>query len=222
MGNQQPQQQQQQQQQQFVNPPAGYQYYIPSNAQQGVQQFYDPVQQQYYTITPTVPVNSNSSNNQQPQQQQQAPQPQYFSTSPLPTPQLIPGSPVAPAFGQYFQQPQFVQQKQQQQQQQKDGGLPYPTMSRTTLIYNNDDTITDEQIPKSTAQQQKQDQGKGQLGSSLYPGQVNGERPGQGISQLSNEEVSTLNSNVESNPRNAVKNNEHTGDISIEVTPGND
>ena len=75
-----------------------------------VQQFYDPVQQQYYTITPTVPVNSNSSNNQQPQQQQQAPQPQYFSTSPLPTPQLIPGSPVAPAFGQYFQQPQFVQQ----------------------------------------------------------------------------------------------------------------
>ena len=222
MGNQQPQQQQQQQQQQFVNPPAGYQYYIPSNAQQGVQQFYDPVQQQYYTITPTVPVNSNSSNNQQQQQQQQAPQPQYFSTSPLPTPQLIPGSPVAPAFGQYFQQPQFVQQKQQQQQQQKDGGLPYPTMSRTTLIYNNDDTITDEQIPKSTAQQQKQDQGKGQLGSSLYPGQVNGERPGQGISQLSNEEVSTLNSNVESNPRNAVKNNEHTGDISIEVTPGND
>jgi len=222
MGNQQPQQQQQQQQQQFVNPPAGYQYYIPSNAQQGVQQFYDPVQQQYYTITPTVPVNSNSSNNQQPQQQQQAPQPQYFSTSPLPTPQLIPGSPVAPAFGQYFQQPQFVQQKQQQQQQQKDGGLPYPTMSRTTLIYNNDDTITDEQIPKSTAQQQKQDQGKGQLGSSLYPGQVNGERPGQGISQLSNEEVSTLNSNVESNPRNAVKNNEHTGDISIEVTPGKD
>jgi len=218
MGNQQPQQQQQQQQQQFVNPPAGYQYYIPSNAQQGVQQFYDPVQQQYYTITPTVPVNSNSSNNQQPQQQQQAPQPQYFSTSPLPTPQLIPGSPVAPAFGQYFQQPQFVQQKQQQ----KDGGLPYPTMSRTTLIYNNDDTITDEQIPKSTAQQQKQDQGKGQLGSSLYPGQVNGERPGQGISQLSNEEVSTLNSNVESNPRNAVKNNEHTGDISIEVTPGKD
>ncbi|EEQ46795.1 conserved hypothetical protein [Candida albicans WO-1] len=218
MGNQQPQQQQQQ----FVNPPAGYQYYIPSNAQQGVQQFYDPVQQQYYTITPTVPVNSNSSNNQQPQQQQQAPQPQYFSTSPLPTPQLIPGSPVAPAFGQYFQQPQFVQQKQQQQQQQKDGGLPYPTMSRTTSIYNNDDTITDEQIPKSTAQQQKQDQGKGQLGSSLYPGQVNGERPGQGISQLSNEEVSTLNSNVESNPRNAVKNNEHTGDISIEVTPGND
>ncbi|KAL1570987.1 PH domain-containing protein [Candida albicans] len=222
MGNQQPQQQQQQQQQQFVNPPAGYQYYIPSNAQQGVQQFYDPVQQQYYTITPTVPVNSNSSNNQQPQQQQQAPQPQYFSTSPLPTPQLIPGSPVAPAFGQYFQQPQFVQQKQQQQQQQKDGGLPYPTMSRTTSIYNNDDTITDEQIPKSTAQQQKQDQGKGQLGSSLYPGQVNGERPGQGISQLSNEEVSTLNSNVESNPRNAVKNNEHTGDISIEVTPGKD
>ncbi|KGQ84193.1 hypothetical protein MEO_04623 [Candida albicans P94015] len=222
MGNQQPQQQQQQQQQQFVNPPAGYQYYIPSNAQQGVQQFYDPVQQQYYTITPTVPVNSNSSNNQQPQQQQQAPQPQYFSTSPLPTPQLIPGSPVAPAFGQYFQQPQFVQQKQQQQQQQKDGGLPYPTMSRTTSIYNNDDTITDEQIPKSTAQQHKQDQGKGQLGSSLYPGQVNGERPGQGISQLSNEEVSTLNSNVESNPRNAVKNNEHTGDISIEVTPGND
>ncbi|KHC47714.1 hypothetical protein MEW_04598 [Candida albicans P60002] len=222
MRNQQPQQQQQQQQQQFVNPPAGYQYYIPSNAQQGVQQFYDPVQQQYYTITPTVPVNSNSSNNQQPQQQQQAPQPQYFSTSPLPTPQLIPGSPVAPAFGQYFQQPQFVQQKQQQQQQQKDGGLPYPTMSRTTSIYNNDDTITDEQIPKSTAQQQKQDQGKGQLGSSLYPGQVNGERPGQGISQLSNEEVSTLNSNVESNPRNAVKNNEHTGDISIEVTPGND
>ena len=222
MGNQQPQQQQQQQQQQFVNPPAGYQYYIPSNAQQGVQQFYDPVQQQYYTITPTVPVNSNSSNNQQPQQQQQAPQPQYFSTSPLPTPQLIPGSPVAPAFGQYFQQPQFVQQKQQQQQQQKDGGLPYPTMSRTALIYNNDDTITDEQIPKSTAQQQKQDQGKGQLGSSLYPGQVNGERPGQGISQLSNEEVSTLNSNVESNPRNAVKNNEHTGDISIEVTPGKD
>ena len=221
MGNQQPQQQQQQQQQQFVNPPAGYQYYIPSNAQQGVQQFYDPVQQQYYTITPTVPVNSNSSNNQQPQQQQ-APQPQYFSTSPLPTPQLIPGSPVAPAFGQYFQQPQFVQQKQQQQQQQKDGGLPYPTMSRTALIYNNDDTITDEQIPKSTAQQQKQDQGKGQLGSSLYPGQVNGERPGQGISQLSNEEVSTLNSNVESNPRNAVKNNEHTGDISIEVTPGKD
>ncbi|KHC64138.1 hypothetical protein MGI_04655 [Candida albicans P75016] len=218
MGNQQPQQQQQQ----FVNPPAGYQYYIPSNAQQGVQQFYDPVQQQYYTITPTVPVNSNSSNNQQPQQQQQAPQPQYFSTSPLPTPQLIPGSPVAPAFGQYFQQPQFVQQKQQQQQQQKDGGLPYPTMSRTTSIYNNDDTITDEQIPKSTAQQQKQDQGKGQLGSSLYPGQVNGERPGQGISQLSNEEVSTLNSNVESNPRNAVKNNEHTGDISIEVTPGKD
>ncbi|RLP65863.1 hypothetical protein L150_04639 [Candida albicans Ca529L] len=218
MGNQQPQQQQQQ----FVNPPAGYQYYIPSNAQQGVQQFYDPVQQQYYTITPTVPVNSNSSNNQQPQQQQQAPQPQYFSTSPLPTPQLIPGSPVAPAFGQYFQQPQFVQQKQQQQQQQKDGGLPYPTMSRTASIYNNDDTITDEQIPKSTAQQQKQDQGKGQLGSSLYPGQVNGERPGQGISQLSNEEVSTLNSNVESNPRNAVKNNEHTGDISIEVTPGND
>lgn len=218
MGNQQPQQQQQQ----FVNPPAGYQYYIPSNAQQGVQQFYDPVQQQYYTITPTVPVNSNSSNNQQPQQQQQAPQPQYFSTSPLPTPQLIPGSPVAPAFGQYFQQPQFVQQKQQQQQQQKDGGLPYPTMSRTALIYNNDDTITDEQIPKSTAQQQKQDQGKGQLGSSLYPGQVNGERPGQGISQLSNEEVSTLNSNVESNPRNAVKNNEHTGDISIEVTPGKD
>lgn len=217
MGNQQPQQQQQQ----FVNPPAGYQYYIPSNAQQGVQQFYDPVQQQYYTITPTVPVNSNSSNNQQPQQQQ-APQPQYFSTSPLPTPQLIPGSPVAPAFGQYFQQPQFVQQKQQQQQQQKDGGLPYPTMSRTALIYNNDDTITDEQIPKSTAQQQKQDQGKGQLGSSLYPGQVNGERPGQGISQLSNEEVSTLNSNVESNPRNAVKNNEHTGDISIEVTPGKD
>ena len=93
-----------------MNPPAGYQYYIPSNAQQGVQQFYDPVQQQYYTITPTVPVNSNSSNNQQPQQQQQAPQPQYFSTSPLPTPQLIPGSPVAPAFGQYFQQPQFVQQ----------------------------------------------------------------------------------------------------------------
>ncbi|KGU25092.1 hypothetical protein MGM_04698 [Candida albicans P75063] len=218
MGNQQPQQQQQQ----FVNPPAGYQYYIPSNAQQGVQQFYDPVQQQYYTITPTVPVNSNSSNNQQPQQQQQAPQPQYFSTSPLPTPQLIPGSPVAPAFGQYFQQPQFVQQKQQQQQQQKDGGLPYPTMSRTASIYNNDDTITDEQIPKSTAQQQKQDQGKGQLGSSLYPAQVNGERPGQGISQLSNEEVSTLNSNVESNPRNAVKNNEHTGDISIEVTPGKD
>ena len=35
MGNQQPQQQQQQ----FVNPPAGYQYYIPSNAQQGYNSF---------------------------------------------------------------------------------------------------------------------------------------------------------------------------------------
>ncbi|CAX41138.1 phosphatidylinositol 4,5-bisphosphate effector protein, putative [Candida dubliniensis CD36] len=215
-------QQHQQQQQQFVNPPAGYQYYIPSNAQQGAQQFYDPVQQQYYTITPTVPVNSNSNNNNQQQQQQQqqqpAPQPQYFSTSPLPTPQIIPGSPVAPAFGQYFQQPQFVQQKQQQ----KDGGLPYPTMSRTTSIYNNDDTITDEQIPKPTAQQQRQDQGKDQLGSSLYTGHPNGDRPGQGISQLSNEEVSTLNSNNESNPRTTVQNKEHVGDISIEVTPGKD
>ncbi|KAK6458186.1 putative transcription factor [Scheffersomyces xylosifermentans] len=114
-----------QQQQQFITPPSGFQYYIPQAGQQP-QQFYDPVQQQYYTITPTVP-------NPAPARQQ--PQPQYFPNSPQSsTPQQFvtvqPGSPTQPAqayainTANYF--PQYVNPQQQPIQTGYGENLPYP------------------------------------------------------------------------------------------------
>ncbi|KAI5963112.1 uncharacterized protein KGF55_002904 [Candida pseudojiufengensis] len=59
------------------------------------QQFYDPVQQQYYTITPSLPP-------------QQTPQPQAFSSSPQPNPQFLSTSPVTQPFGSaYFTQANY-------------------------------------------------------------------------------------------------------------------
>lgn len=81
-----------------------------SNGQQ-VQQFYDPIQQQYYTIT---------------QQPNQGPQPQYFPASPQPQ-QFTASSPQPNG---YF----FIQPGQQQPQAPAPvqdhafgGNLPYPT-----------------------------------------------------------------------------------------------
>lgn len=83
-------------------------YYV-SNGQ--VQQFYDPNQQQYFTI--------------QPQQNQGGPQPQYFPTSPQPQPQpQFTSSSPNPQQG-YF----FVNQMQPSHSHDYSfgGNLPYPT-----------------------------------------------------------------------------------------------
>ncbi|EGW30437.1 uncharacterized protein SPAPADRAFT_73167 [Spathaspora passalidarum NRRL Y-27907] len=94
----------------YSTPPAGYQYYVPANPMQP-QQYYDPVQQQYFTITPSmihpgsVPTMTPSSSKQSqppppppPQQQQQQqqqttqPQPQYFPVSPSLVPAQAPSN----------------------------------------------------------------------------------------------------------------------------------
>lgn len=103
--------------QQYIQ--GNYQYYIPPQNQQA-QQFYDPVQQQYFTLTPSMA-----------QQGAPQPQPQYFPTSPQPGSQLqfanppAPSSPGAPAFGMtsgnYF--PQYVNA----QKPIYGENLPYPT-----------------------------------------------------------------------------------------------
>ncbi|KAG2732778.1 hypothetical protein G9P44_003768 [Scheffersomyces stipitis] len=108
-----------QNQQHFITPTSGFQYYIPSNGQP--QQFYDPVQNQYYTLTPSVPSGSH-----QPQ-----PQPQYFPNTPQQsTPQQFvplqaaqsPSQPYPINTANYF--PQYAHS----QQLQKGYGenLPYP------------------------------------------------------------------------------------------------
>lgn len=71
---------------QYVATPQNFQYYIPPQAGQQPQ-FYDPVQQQYFTLTPSMPPHAQSVQGFQPQQQQmpqqmQHPQPQYFPTLP--------------------------------------------------------------------------------------------------------------------------------------------
>ncbi|KAG7663898.1 uncharacterized protein J8A68_002586 [[Candida] subhashii] len=119
---------------QYATPPSGYHYYIPQQAQQ----FYDPVQQQYYTITPSMPSQTITPTTQPPQQdqqqkqqqQQQLPvvQPQYFPSSPQPNtpPQFVP-MPGSPGQQQQQYPGYFVAQPQHQQQQQGGIGLPYPT-----------------------------------------------------------------------------------------------
>ncbi|RLV96533.1 Phosphatidylinositol 45-bisphosphate-binding protein SLM1 [Spathaspora sp. JA1] len=92
----------------YSTPPAGYQYYVPANPLQP-QQYYDPVQQQYFTITPSViPAGqapaitpSTSKQSQHQQQQSQQPQPQYFPVSPslatAGTPPLFVNAPASPS-----------------------------------------------------------------------------------------------------------------------------
>ncbi|KAI5970026.1 SLM2 [Candida margitis] len=92
-----------QQGQQFANigtPSSSVPYYIQSGGQP--QQFYDPVQQQYYTITPSAPISQQQSQNGQ----QGAPQPQFFPTSPRGAPvSILSTSPAAQPFGSaYFSQ----------------------------------------------------------------------------------------------------------------------
>lgn len=197
------------QQQVGGNPPSGYQYYIPSNAQQGTQQFYDPVQQQYFTLTPSVPVSQSTTLTQQ----TSTPQPQYFSTSPQP--QAIPGSPIQP-FGPAFV-PQFTQQ--QDQSNLHPNVLPYPTVSRTDL-YHNDDTITEDNVDQHDEQQQQLND----EGTHLAPVPNNTNHSGQILSHYSGDEVSTLMSGGaqgnELHPMESRKSNDvhHAGDINIEVT----
>ncbi|ODV81905.1 uncharacterized protein CANTADRAFT_44922 [Suhomyces tanzawaensis NRRL Y-17324] len=102
--------------QQFLTPQQNYPYYLaPQPGQAQPQQFYDPVQQQYFTLTPSMP------------NQGQHPQPQYFPASPQPNTQQqqfvsvpqtaqapqVPGSPGVPSqpiainTANYF--PQYVQ-----------------------------------------------------------------------------------------------------------------
>ncbi|WLF81742.1 phosphatidylinositol 4,5-bisphosphate-binding protein [Lodderomyces elongisporus] len=121
-----------------ISAPNGMPYYIPPSSQP--QQFYDPVQHQYYTITPSVPSQSISrtqsmqhstqhpygqqSQQQQQQQQQQVgtPQPQFFPSSPQQANVALSTSPMMQPFGsaffQNYQQPGQQQQQQQQQQPQ--------------------------------------------------------------------------------------------------------
>ncbi|CAI5760631.1 unnamed protein product [Candida verbasci] len=104
-------------------PPSGYQYYIAANAQQA-QQFYDPVQQQYYTITPSVPIQQKSNQNQNNQ-----PQPQYFQTTS--SPQQLSTSPMAQP--NYF--PQFIHAQQ----------LPYPTSIKADIESHDNSVVNDEE-----------------------------------------------------------------------------
>lgn len=88
-------------------------YFINANGQQ-VQQFFDPIQQQYYTIT---------------QQPSQGPQPQYFPTSPQPQ---FPSSPQ-PNQGYFFVQPPPNQNPQLKGDYTFGGQLPYPTDEQPEL-----------------------------------------------------------------------------------------
>ncbi|KAI5959208.1 hypothetical protein KGF57_002146 [Candida theae] len=105
-------------------PSSSVPYYVQGGAQ--VQQFYDPVQQQYYTITPSVPVSQQQSQNGQ------QVNPQFFPTSPRAAPvSILSTSPAAQPFGSaYFSQfagnsapqsqPQQPQQSQPQSQSNQD------------------------------------------------------------------------------------------------------
>jgi hypothetical protein len=119
--------------QQFIQ--GNYQYYVPPQSQQA-QQFYDPVQQQYFTLTPSVA-----------QQGAAQPQPQYFPPSPQPgaQPQFAnvpaqPSSPGAPPFsvasGNYF--PQYVAP---QQKPVYGENLPYPTNLHPVVSISGGDLV---------------------------------------------------------------------------------
>lgn len=140
----QPQQQNQTQPISMVLPPnmiPNFQqgYYV-SNGQ--VQQFYDPNQQQYFTI--------------QPQQNQGGPQPQYFPTSPQPQPQpQFTSSSPNPQQG-YF----FVNQMQPSHSHDYSfgGNLPYPTDEAHPQVPPSDVSQVPEipQVPETQAPQASQ------------------------------------------------------------------
>lgn len=214
-------------QQNSSNPPSGYQYYIPSNAQQGTQQFYDPVQQQYYTLTPSAPVSQTPTLSQP----ASTPQPQYFSTSPHSL--AVPGSPIqpfGPSFVPQFAQQQQPQQSQEQSNQQPSNVLPYPTVSRTEL-YQNDDTITENNVdsnedkPDEHQDRLQQPQSEQNKATHLSPiANTNTNNTGRILSHYLGDEVSTLMSDAgqsnELHPSESRKSNDphHTGDINIEIT----
>lgn len=196
------------QQGQFANigtPSSSVPYYIPGGAQP--QQFYDPVQQQYYTITPGAPVSQQQSQNGQ----QVAPQPQFFPTSPRGAPVLILStSPAAQPFGSaYFSQfagapmPQSQQQAQPQAQSQPQSqqGQQASQKNIHPMYLNGDLSSPDERTNEGT-------QGVTQTGdTSLHP---NIQR------NLSADEVSTLKSGpIEQEQRSQINAN---GDINIIVS----
>ncbi|KAI5956893.1 hypothetical protein KGF54_000511 [Candida jiufengensis] len=207
-----PQQQQQQQQQQQTQPPfhlipvesmasngqvKNYGTSIPaSNAyypqpQPQPQQFYDPVQQQFYTITPSLPPHH-----------QQHPQPQIFSTSPQPTGQYLSSSPVAQPFGSaYFAQANY---------QTKDATpsvAPYPMTdhdhSTNTTIDENNQVQEHISSNENTSQTLVNNNGHDSNISSIQNLHPNVPR------QLSADEVSTLKSNQP---------DQKIGDIDVIVT----
>lgn len=112
---------------QYVQP--GFQGgYIIASPGAGSHQFYDPIQQQYYTITPSQPKGGPSQ-----------PQPQYFPTSPqLSVQQQF--IPVPPTQGMQspiaFPQGQFAQYPQQTYSEGTTwgGNLPYPNQADNSEI----------------------------------------------------------------------------------------
>ena len=180
------------QQGQFANvgtPSSGVPYYIQGGAQ--AQQFYDPVQQQYYTITPSAPASQRQSQNGQ------QVHPQFFPTSPRGAPVLILStSPAAQPFGSaYFSQfagaalpqsqqqtqPQAQSQPQSQSQSQSQSQQEQPDQKVIHPMYLNGGLDTADEHDEALAAQTTTQKGEG----SLHP---NSQR------NLSADEVSTIKS----------------------------
>lgn len=121
-------------------------YFITNQNGQQVQQFYDPIQQQYYSIT------------QQPAPQ--GPQPQYFPTSPQPQaqPQFHPSSPQPNGNQGYFYIP--GQAPQGQVPQQFGGNLPYPTDDDTQTNVTEANNVTEAKEDTHTVSTEKEQEPK--------------------------------------------------------------
>lgn len=196
-----------QQQGQFANigtPSSSVPYYIQSGAQP--QQFYDPVQQQYYTITPSAPVSQQQSQNGQ----QVTPQPQFFPTSPRGAPVLILStSPAAQPFGSaYFSQFAGAPVSQSQQQAQTQAPLQSQSQAQTSqknihpMYLNGDSNQRDDHTNHAPTTHDATQNGD----ASLHP---NMQR------HLSADEVSTLKSGPTEQEHPLVNAN---GDINIVVS----
>ncbi|CAK9440002.1 uncharacterized protein LODBEIA_P41020 [Lodderomyces beijingensis] len=202
-----------QHEQSFGSNPASVPYYIPSTPQQ----FYDPVQQQYYTITPSMPSTAQQSSRAPSLMQHinPQPQPQYFNSGPhAGSDPTVTSSPNVQPFGSaYFANYNNQQPLQQQQQQQP------PHQSHQSAMRN---PAAGESVPYPTSDPSNSEvaENSGEIASQTLVNneQLSAERAQAPLSvprQLSADEVSTLKSSNLPQPESVIGNG--SGDINIVI-----
>lgn len=194
----------------FIPASPNFQYYTPSSDQaQPIQQFYDPVQQQFYTLSPGV-----------------QPQPQFFPASPQPQPnsqqflapstQTSNGQQVQPGVyaintGNYF--PQQISKSNE-----PNGQLPYPINSQIQPIISANQEHEESSDPKNQESAEPASNGisKTSTKSIKDNGNVNITIEN---SELENDKPTNDNSEVETLKTNESKEDVHVS--KVEVTDEN-